>query len=256
MTRFGTGPGLALLLHCSLAHGGVWRKVAAPFEQDLTCLAPDMPGHGKAAPWDEQGDIHDVVTAQARSLLERPAHLVGHSFGATVALRLALEQPDKVLSLTLVEPVLFAAARGQAEFDAYMGESQDFLAAQEAQDWPSMARGFFSAWGGGMAWEDLPPKARETNTALMPLIAGSNPSLIDDCHGLLAGDGLEQLRMPVTFLRGGQTQPIVAAIHRSLMARIPQAREIVVPQAGHMLAITHPDAVSEVLRENLAVGVS
>lgn len=47
----------------------------------------------------------------ARAALGAPVDVIGHSFGATVALRLALERPELVRSLVLVEPVLFAAAK-------------------------------------------------------------------------------------------------------------------------------------------------
>jgi pimeloyl-ACP methyl ester carboxylesterase len=48
---------------------------------------------------------------QLAPILDEPAHLVGHSSGALVALYMAAMRPAGVKSLTLIEPVAFAAAR-------------------------------------------------------------------------------------------------------------------------------------------------
>jgi pimeloyl-ACP methyl ester carboxylesterase len=71
----------------------------------------DLPGHGRSAPW-AGTDYHSDATAVAAALLHGPTHIIGHSFGATVALRLAVERPDLVSRVTLIEPVMFAAAGG------------------------------------------------------------------------------------------------------------------------------------------------
>ena len=86
--RFGHGPRPALAIHCSLAHSGAWRGVGAALSDELTLRAFDLPMHGRSGDWDGQGNIHDVATDMALSLLEAPMDLIGHSFGATVALRL------------------------------------------------------------------------------------------------------------------------------------------------------------------------
>lgn len=242
-----------MLLHCSLAHGGVWKPVAAPLADRLTCLAPDMPGHGRSAPWDGKGEVHDAVTDAARGLLEEPCHLVGHSFGGTVAMRLAMENPDKVLSLTLIEPVIFAAARGTEVYDVYRAQQRDYLTAFKAQDWPAMARAFFSAWGGGHPWDTVPRQKQASIIALMPMIGASEGALVEDSCNLVGVGQLEKLTMPIAFLRGAQTQDVVQIIHQRLMARLPQATETVVDGAGHMLPITHPAPVTQAISAHLGV---
>ena len=98
-------------------------------------LAMDLPGHGRSPDWDRAVDFHDQATAMARAVLPEGAHVVGHSFGATVALRLALEGAP-VRSLTLVEPVLFAAARaaGDPSYEAHRTEFRGIDAAFRAGD--------------------------------------------------------------------------------------------------------------------------
>jgi lipase len=75
---------------------------------------PDRAGHGGARGGTRRATgprFPRPGTEHALGLLpEGPVHLIGHSFGATVALRLAIEAPERVASLTLIEPVLFAAA--------------------------------------------------------------------------------------------------------------------------------------------------
>jgi pimeloyl-ACP methyl ester carboxylesterase len=116
--RGGDRPVLAL--HCSLAHAGAWSGLVEGLS-GVTVTAIDQIGHGKAEAWDGKTDLHGAATAAAVLMAERlgqgqPIDLMGHSFGGTVALRMALTRPDLVRSLTLVEPVIFAAARGQAVY--------------------------------------------------------------------------------------------------------------------------------------------
>jgi pimeloyl-ACP methyl ester carboxylesterase len=111
-----------LALHCSLSHAGEWSALAARLT-GLRLVAADQPGHGRQPDWDGHSDLHAQAVREAAAMaavLGAPVDVIGHSFGATVALRLALEQPELVRRLVLVEPVLFAAAAGSAAFQAFL----------------------------------------------------------------------------------------------------------------------------------------
>ena len=248
---FGTGAKPALLLHCALAHSKVWTPLATRLSNDLTMIAPDMPGHGRSAAWDQRSDLHDQVTAITRDCLGSGGHVIGHSFGATVALRLAMEEPEKVHSLTLIEPVLFAAARDSdlAVFKSYIAKSQGFGAALAKEDWSSAAADFIGIWGDGRPWADLSGKEQITFSQLMPFIRETEPCLVEDANGLLTPGRPENITCPTRLIRGARTEPIVEAIHRTLEHRIPGAVDTIVDGAGHMVPITHPDDVARIIAE-------
>jgi pimeloyl-ACP methyl ester carboxylesterase len=248
---FGTGPRPAILLHCALAHSKVWTPLATRLSQDLTMIAPDMPGHGRSAGWDPRTDLHDQVTAIARECLGDGGHVIGHSFGATVALRLAMNVPDKVYSLTLIEPVLFAAARESDTevFDRYIETSQSFDTALRAQDWTTAAAEFHRVWGDGRTWQDLSEKEQVMFSAQMPFIHGTEPCLVADANGLLTPGRLEGITCPTRLIRGSVTEPVIGAIHKTLARRIPGAVDRIVSRAGHMVPITHPGEVARIISE-------
>jgi lipase len=150
------------LIHCSLAHHETLMPLAAK-------LAPahdvffDLPGHGRSAPW-AGTDYHSDATAVAAALLHGPTHIIGHSFGATVALRLAVERPDLVSRVTLIEPVMFATAIGTAAHGAHQFAMEPFVAAWNAQDRNVATQVFLDMWGDGRAWGDLSdPPARNSD---------------------------------------------------------------------------------------------
>lgn len=246
---FGTGPKPALLLHCALAHSKIWTPLATRLSDRLSMIAPDMPGHGRSAPWDGRSDLHDQVTAIARDCLGDGGHVIGHSFGATVALRLAMEVPDKVHSLSLIEPVLFAAAResDEAVFQRYLDNSRGFATALEQEDWVSAAADFIDIWGDGRPWDALTEKERTLFSAQMPFIRDTEPCVTEDANGLLAAGRPEAIRCPTQLIRGAHSEPVIAAIHATLARRIPGAVDTVVAGAGHMVPITHPDAVAALI---------
>lgn len=245
-----------LALHCSLSHGGEWAGLAgARPEFDVT--APDLTGHGRMPVWDGSSDLHRASTDIAQTLAQRIGHgapidVIGHSFGGTVALRLALERPDLIRRLILVEPVLFAAAKGAAIWPAYLAE-HDALEALHAQgDDAATAKRFLQVWGSGDPIEALLPNLRAYMIQRIGLVMALDENLNQDAFGLLAPGRLEGLHRPVLLVQGAASPPVVAAIHAELAHRLPEARQAVIPGAGHMLPVTHSAALAALVGEALA----
>ena len=240
----GEGTVQALALHCSLAHGGAWAGFSEGLQR-VSLTAPDMLGHGRSGDWDGVSDFHSGATRQAMALLaampDGPVHLIGHSFGATVALRMALEDPDRIASLTLFEPVLFCAARaaGGPAFAGHIAQLAGFEQALAAGDRLAAAEAFHAIWGRGEAFETLPPAQAAYIIQRIGLITAQNPVLNDDAAGLLTYGRLESLGVPVLLAQGAGSPAIIDAIATELARRLPQVRRATVPGAGHMLPITH-----------------
>lgn len=249
--EFGAGAEPVLALHCGLGTSGMWKDVVARLG-DTTVTAPDLPGHGRSGSFPDGVDVHDAACDAVRPLMDRPMHLVGHSFGATVALRLAQDTPGHVLSLTLIEPVFFAAAADGPVKSAHYEREAAHFAGFERGDLMGTAQGFNSVWGGGAPWESFPERARKLMASQMPFVIGTEPSLWRDIHGMLHPDRMARLSMPVSLVRGGDTVPIIAEIHRGLLSRLSHGREAVIPGAGHMLVMTHADDVARQIRSTMA----
>ena len=244
----------ALAIHCTLGHSGAWRGVAAALKDDLSLLAFDLPSHGKSGIWDRTGNVHDVATDMARGLIEAPMDLIGHSFGATIALRIAVESPELVRSLTLIEPVYFAAVLVDEPelLEEYKRENAEMNAAFASGNEREAARVFNRDWGDGTLWDSLPERMKDHMTRLIHYVPASSAFLHYDSAGLLEAGRMEQASMPAVVIEGDQSPPMSAKVSASLQKRLPNIERFVVEGAGHMLPITHPDAVAGPIRALLA----
>jgi pimeloyl-ACP methyl ester carboxylesterase len=83
-------------------------------------VLPDRPGHGYS-PAVGREDL-EVDATWVAELIGDGAHLVGHSYGATIALSAAALAPDDVRSLTLIEAPVFSVAAGVPAADRLAGE--------------------------------------------------------------------------------------------------------------------------------------
>ena len=249
--RCGHGPRAVLAIHCTIAHAGAWRGVARLMEEETTLTAFDMLSHGRSPDWDESGDFQDRITEIGADFLTGRMDVVGHSFGATVALRLAVAYPERIRSLTLIEPVYFAVARQDApqlvaDHDA---DARDYIAALAARNDALGARLFNRMWSdGGPRWPDLPESKRAAMIRGIHVIPFCNPALYDDRPGMLKPGVLARVTAPAVLLRGSRTHPVIAAINEGLARRLPDARSHVIDGAGHMVPITHPEATAAHLR--------
>ncbi|MCV3270611.1 alpha/beta fold hydrolase [Roseobacter sinensis] len=248
--RFGAGRLPALALHCTLAHSGAWRALGAALAGDLTLHAIDLPGHGQSDDWDPAGDLHDQCTEAALAHLDAPMHLIGHSFGATVALRVAVEHTALVRSLTLIEPVFFAAAMADApdKMRAHEREAKPYFDALARGDHPRAARLFNRFWGDGTRWDDMPAGTREYLARRVHLVPAQASAIVEDRAGLLAPGALARIEVPSLLIQGDQTAEIIDVISASLAARLPHARRAWIAGAGHMSPLTHPAQVAAEIR--------
>ncbi len=232
----------ALLIHCTLGRAGAWRGVAAHLP---AWVAPDLPGHGGSADVPAGRDLLEVCAASVGALRDRAraADIVGHSYGAVVALRIAASAPARVRTLTLIEPVLFAAAEGTPEHAAYLATHAAVARALEEGRAAEAAAVFTAEWGDGRPWATLSESARGYMTERIGLVPRQAPGIVDDRSGLLSPGVLEGIAAPVLLVEGATSPPVVGAILDALEARLPRVGRAVIEGAGHMAPITHADAV-------------
>lgn len=241
-----SGRGAAtLLLHSALAHSGMWAGLS-PRLTARRLIAPDLPGHGRSGPMDTARDIHDQCFDMLAALIaqtEAPEiEVIGHSFGATLALRLALAGLP-ISRMTLIEPVLFKAAAPHA-FAAYNDAAAPQYAAMSDGHWDVAARAFIADWGEGAPWHHIPSPQRAYMIERMPFVAATSNAVREDSAGLLTEGGLETLACPTLLVEGSASPPIISSIHDTLAGRIPDARRVIIAGAGHMIPVTHPKALS------------
>lgn len=232
----------ALALHCMMGHSASWAGVAEHLHGRVDLRAFDMPGHGRSPDWDGVVDFHTTVTRIAAGMIDRPLDLIGHSLGATVALRIAVGAPEAIRTLTLIEPVLFAAVGG--------GDTPGVAEAFAAGDLAAAARAFLAEWG-AQGYDDLPPPVQAQVARQMRLIADTDATLNHDAARILRDGGLEGIDAPVMLISGADSPPVIHAIADALAARLPDVGRASVPGAGHMVPITHPAQVAGLIAANL-----
>ncbi len=247
----GDGPRRVLAIHCTIAHSGVWRKLSEEFE-DCTFVAPDMLSHGRSPDWDRQGDFQDRMIEAVLPSLTEPMDVIGHSFGGTLALRLAVELPDLVRTVTMVEPVFFAVAAidDPAVFQQDQNASAPVFEAFEQGDEALAARRFNRMWGDeeGPRWDDLPDQTRNAMMRGVHIVQASGPAVMDRT-GILEPGVLDCVTIPALLVRGALSPPIVQVVNDGLVRRLPNAANAVIEGAGHMVPITHAAETARHLRD-------
>ncbi len=238
----------ALLLHCSLAQAGVFAGFARHLPDRFSIRAPDLVGHGRGPDHDPALDYHDQATEEALAHLPAaPCHLIGHSLGATLALRIALDHPHRVRSLTLFEPVLFCASNGPGR-QAHDAAVAGMPGALARGDRAEAARIFLSLWG-THPFDALPDKHRTYMADRIWIPQATEPALLDDRAGILPR--LTSLKSATLLLRGETSPPVIAEITARLADDIPDVRICTLSDAGHMAPITHPGATAQAISDFL-----
>lgn len=242
------------LIHAALGKASNWRGFVNAIDRPVSPLLIELPGHGIADDYDDSRDFVDqAIELALEEMPSDPVPLIGHSFGAALALRIAVERPYRVSSLVLVEPVMFAAVKGRYAFDRVKNDMGAFTKKVEAGQMATAAKDFYRLWGDGTDWSDLDTEQRNYIVQRIGLIQPCDTLLLEDRTGILKPGRLEELDMPVTFIDGGDTHPVIPEIISTIGDRIPDAEWVTIPNAGHMLPLTHPKRLLEAVGSRLFV---
>ncbi|HYA15265.1 MAG TPA: alpha/beta fold hydrolase [Syntrophales bacterium] len=102
------------LLHAAGSSGIQWRMISEILKERYLLYIPDLYGEGKTPALEDWSSLLDEETNLIRHLIDSTGgsvHLVGHSYGGVIAMRLALSDQHRIASLTLIEPVVFNLLR-------------------------------------------------------------------------------------------------------------------------------------------------
>lgn len=132
VTIWNDGPprSTALLVHGTFTWGTRSFAPQRPLAERYRLLVPDRRGFG-ASPDLESGEYssdYEVDAADVVDLLGEGAHLVGHSYGGVVAMLAAAACPEKIRSLTLIEPSALQAATEHPEVTEWVAAARVFMA--------------------------------------------------------------------------------------------------------------------------------
>ncbi len=202
-----------------------------------TTYALDLPGHGRSSKDVGTGKIAalaDTLTAFLDALNLEQVHLVGHSLGGAIILDLAMRQPERVTSLTLISP---AAMGGEINASYIDG----FIAAGRRKEMRAVLGLLFTdpaLVSRDMVEEVLKYKRLDGVAAALATIAGAafpggrQSRDLKSCLG--------DLRMPVQVIWGRQDRILPVAQSNGLPANVPVH---VLDDAGHM---AHMEASAQV----------
>lgn len=244
----GDGEPSVLCLHSSTGSHGQWRGLVAQLAGQATVLTPDFHGHGRSPAWPASGDATLQIDAQAVARLMPEGggvHLVAHSYGAAVAMQLALSQPERVRSLTLYEPVAFGVLHAMAPDSDALAEIAAIasrVARLAAEGRPAAAAdAFVCYWGGPNAWAQMSEPQRESVAGRI----GTIPLHFEALFGAQWGPAhLRALHMPVLLMNGSRTRQSARHVAELLGSALPQVKRLEVEGAAHLGPMTHEAVVN------------
>ena len=262
----GTVPGLVtngsgtpvLLLHCTGSTGGQWAALAKRLAPRFRVVTPDIAGWGKST--DRAGtpqtlEHEAALLADLMAPYDTPFHIVGHSMGGAVALRLALMQRARVKSLTLIEPVLFHLLRDGDEADralyvepaALADRMRDGARNGDAGSEAAM-RDFVDFWNRPGAFDALDPAWRDSVKLRATTVAANFDALERATFPLNA---VRAISAPTLMMVGSATQPCAQRIVSMLFDALPLAALATIHGASHMLPFSHAEPVNHRILEHI-----
>jgi pimeloyl-ACP methyl ester carboxylesterase len=254
------GGGLPVVaLHSSASTSGQWKSLAAHFAGRRLVITPDLLGYGVAAEAAESRKAANLAS-EATAVLQSiggvaPAfHLVGHSYGGAVALKLALRYPHRVRSLTLIEPVAFHLLLRSGS-DADMRHYRTVLGIRDrvrgavAAGWPAYGMAaFVDFWNGAGSWDALATEQRQRLAGQVRAVQQNFAAVLDETWPL--GE-LASLAMPVLTVDGSRSPAVTQRLVEIITGAARHAATVRICGAGHMAPLTHAAAINGLIERQL-----
>ena len=247
---YGQGDPVFVLLHGFGASLFSWHEVTAPLAEMGTVIAYDRPAFGLTerplewdgeSPYSQESQVELAIGLMDTLGIEQ-AILVGNSAGGTISMLTTLKYPERVQSLILVDPAVYAGGGAPAWSRPLLGTPQmrhlgPLVARQIQTRGPELVE---------LAWHDpakitpeilegyqKPLRVDNWDKALWELTISSRES------GL--AERLSEFDLPVLVITGDDDRIVPTEQSLRLAEEIPNAQLAVIPQCGHVPHEECPD---------------
>ena len=193
--------------------------------------------------------------ADAAALLDHlgiaHAHVVGHSSGAAAAAQLALDDPERVATLALLELSLFSVPSGEV----FLAAAAPVFETYASGDHEGALAMFLSAVSGletvacrELLDERIPGAVDPGDQGCRHVLRRRAPALTEWSFG---AEQAAALRQPVLSVLGNETAPLWIEVAEFLRDSVPDIEERTIDGVGHLLHIERPQPVAEAVADFL-----
>jgi pimeloyl-ACP methyl ester carboxylesterase len=243
-----------VLIHGSWVDHNIWKETVSELAKSFRVLIYDRRGHSQSERLPEQGnteqDVSDLI-ALLNHVDFLPAHIAGNSFGASIALKTAVRQPDLFKSLIGHEPPLLGLLKENQQFKPLLQEVNqriEAVASLIAQGENEKAAKKFVetiAFSPG-AWQKIPEPLQQT-------FIYNAPTWFDELKDpetlLLDLDKVSNFDKPALLTMGSESPPFFIAVLNQLTEAIPQAESKTFKGAGHAPHLNDPEQYVRTVKE-------
>ncbi len=249
-----------LLVHGLASNAGFWRSNIGPLrDAGFRVIAVDLPGYGKSGkPWSAPYSMEWFAETLERlldHLALKKAVFVGHSMGAQISLTAALRSSDRVAALVLLSPAgIESFKRGEGDWLKNSVTPEFVISTPQDRVRANLVSNFYS-WRDEFEWmveeRMRMSKARDFDRFAYA-VSRSVAAMVDGPVWQRLGDitvptlivyGENDNLIPNPYLHGGRT----ASVMEWGASRIPSARLIEIPCAGHMVQLEAASAVNNAI---------
>jgi haloalkane dehalogenase len=232
----------------------LWRKVIPPVrDAGLRCIAPDLPGFGRSdkptdAGWYSYDGHTEAMTALVEQLDLRDATFVVHDWGGPIGLRVAVEHPERIARLVVLDTGLFTGRQPMS--DAWIA-FRDFVARTEdlpigflvkgacARDMP---HDVFTAYEA-----PFPNPESKAGARAFPLMVPTSPDMPGAEAGQRVLDALPGLDVPKLVLWADKDPILTLDTGRRFAERIGAPEPQVIEHASHFLQEDAGEEIGQVV---------
>lgn len=249
----GTGDPV-LLVHGAFGQAEIWEPASSLLAEERRVVAYDRRGYGRStsqATSDFGQHIGDAATI-LEEVIEEPATVVGWSTGGNIGLGLAVERPDLVRSLVVIEPAfhglrhfpgfamvrtmlkisfLKARSRPPAEIAETFGRFElDYRSGSDRNAWDELSDQFRRIWcDNGAGW------------------LGNEGAGLGWAMERVPKSAVAECGVPITYVLGEKSHAFIHRLNVKLARAVPDMTTVTVPDATHALHVQQPDALVDVV---------
>lgn len=239
-----------IVLHGSASTGAQWRSLTGHLSGRFRVYTPDLPGYGLSPP------VAPSLAAAAETigrLIDRiggPVHLVGHSYGGAVALKLASRRPGDLRSLAVIEPTVFHLLRDRHRplHAEVMGVAAAMNAAVGPRSRLAAMQLFIDYWNGAGAWSRTSPRLRQFFLSCFQQVRADFAAIAAETDG---PDDLARIDCPALAVMALDSPAASLRTTELVAEALPRAVLRLVPDAGHMAPLTDPHVVDPMIAAHL-----